>query len=164
MWPSVALRIVPLHKRPVHISVCIPDVCWFGSPTEWALCILTFMGTTLESSSQSGSSMLGFFVLGIFGGFNIELPHAPDLLSAHFCVRLKMYVHTPFEDIKVFMKAEGRKANSVRWVFLFLLFFFSFSSKDDWTVILSRRFFWKYCSLFDIVAFLDFSSQFLFIN
>ncbi|XP_076578959.1 box C/D snoRNA protein 1 isoform X2 [Chaetodon auriga] len=29
--------------------------------------------------------------------------------------RLKMYVHTPFDHVKVFMKAEGRKANSVRY-------------------------------------------------
>ncbi|XP_010729260.1 box C/D snoRNA protein 1 [Larimichthys crocea] len=29
--------------------------------------------------------------------------------------KLKMYVHTPFDHVKVFMKAEGRKANSVRY-------------------------------------------------
>ncbi|XP_028260303.1 box C/D snoRNA protein 1 [Parambassis ranga] len=29
--------------------------------------------------------------------------------------KLKMYVHAPFGDVKVFMKAEGRKANSVRY-------------------------------------------------
>ncbi|XP_074491084.1 box C/D snoRNA protein 1 isoform X1 [Sebastes fasciatus] len=29
--------------------------------------------------------------------------------------KLKMYVHTPFDHVKVFMKAEGRKANSVRF-------------------------------------------------
>ncbi|XP_061593219.1 box C/D snoRNA protein 1 [Cololabis saira] len=29
--------------------------------------------------------------------------------------KLKMYVHAPFDDVKVFMKAEGRKANSVRY-------------------------------------------------
>ncbi|XP_051233169.1 box C/D snoRNA protein 1 [Dicentrarchus labrax] len=29
--------------------------------------------------------------------------------------KLKMYVHTPFDQVKVFMKAEGRKANSVRY-------------------------------------------------
>ncbi|KAF7660021.1 hypothetical protein LDENG_00290060 [Lucifuga dentata] len=29
--------------------------------------------------------------------------------------RLKMYVHAPFEHVRVFMKAEGRKANSVRY-------------------------------------------------
>ncbi|XP_070817316.1 box C/D snoRNA protein 1 isoform X2 [Chaetodon trifascialis] len=29
--------------------------------------------------------------------------------------RLKMYVRTPFDHVKVFMKAEGRKANSVRY-------------------------------------------------
>ncbi|KAL7396933.1 hypothetical protein ABVT39_013918 [Epinephelus coioides] len=28
--------------------------------------------------------------------------------------KLKMYVHAPFDHVKVFMKAEGRKANSVR--------------------------------------------------
>ncbi|XP_045906540.1 box C/D snoRNA protein 1 isoform X2 [Micropterus dolomieu] len=29
--------------------------------------------------------------------------------------KLKMYVHTPFDHMKIFMKAEGRKANSVRY-------------------------------------------------
>ncbi|XP_022070658.2 box C/D snoRNA protein 1 [Acanthochromis polyacanthus] len=29
--------------------------------------------------------------------------------------KLKMYVHAPFDDVKIFMKAEGRKANSVRY-------------------------------------------------
>ncbi|XP_039984403.1 box C/D snoRNA protein 1 isoform X3 [Xiphias gladius] len=29
--------------------------------------------------------------------------------------KLKMYVHAPFDHVKVFMKAEGRKANSVRY-------------------------------------------------
>ncbi|XP_026179242.1 box C/D snoRNA protein 1 [Mastacembelus armatus] len=29
--------------------------------------------------------------------------------------KLKMYVHTPFDHVKVFMKAEGRKANSLRY-------------------------------------------------
>ncbi|XP_015246666.1 PREDICTED: box C/D snoRNA protein 1 isoform X1 [Cyprinodon variegatus] len=29
--------------------------------------------------------------------------------------KLKMYSHHPFDDVKVFMKAEGRKANSVRY-------------------------------------------------
>ncbi|XP_070765488.1 box C/D snoRNA protein 1 [Enoplosus armatus] len=29
--------------------------------------------------------------------------------------KLKMYVHAPFDRVKVFMKAEGRKANSVRY-------------------------------------------------
>lgn len=29
--------------------------------------------------------------------------------------KLKMYVYTPLEEVKVFMKAEGRKANSVRY-------------------------------------------------
>nr|XP_046157548.1 box C/D snoRNA protein 1 [Oncorhynchus gorbuscha] len=29
--------------------------------------------------------------------------------------KLKMYVHSPFDHIRVFMKAEGRKANSVRY-------------------------------------------------
>ncbi|XP_059197401.1 box C/D snoRNA protein 1 [Centropristis striata] len=29
--------------------------------------------------------------------------------------KLKIYVQTPFDDVKVFMKAEGRKANSVRY-------------------------------------------------
>ncbi|KAM4574783.1 box C/D snoRNA protein 1 [Fundulus diaphanus] len=29
--------------------------------------------------------------------------------------KLKMYVHHPFDHVKVFMKAEGRKANSVRY-------------------------------------------------
>ncbi|XP_044056904.1 box C/D snoRNA protein 1 isoform X2 [Siniperca chuatsi] len=29
--------------------------------------------------------------------------------------KLKMYVHTPFDHVNVFMKAEGRKANSVRY-------------------------------------------------
>ncbi|XP_029906098.1 box C/D snoRNA protein 1 [Myripristis murdjan] len=29
--------------------------------------------------------------------------------------KLKMYVHAPFDHIKVFMKAEGRKANAVRY-------------------------------------------------
>ncbi|XP_054458823.1 box C/D snoRNA protein 1 [Anoplopoma fimbria] len=31
------------------------------------------------------------------------------------CQKLKMYVRTPFDHVKVFMKAEGRKANSVRY-------------------------------------------------
>ncbi|XP_029563788.1 box C/D snoRNA protein 1 isoform X2 [Salmo trutta] len=29
--------------------------------------------------------------------------------------KLKMYVHSPFDHVRVFMKAEGRKANSVRY-------------------------------------------------
>ncbi|XP_070688674.1 box C/D snoRNA protein 1 [Pempheris klunzingeri] len=29
--------------------------------------------------------------------------------------KLKMYVHAPFDHVKIFMKAEGRKANSVRY-------------------------------------------------
>uniref|UniRef100_A0A3Q3VLI2 HIT-type domain-containing protein n=1 Tax=Mola mola TaxID=94237 RepID=A0A3Q3VLI2_MOLML len=29
--------------------------------------------------------------------------------------KLKMYVHAPFDHVKVFMKAEGRKANSIRY-------------------------------------------------
>ncbi|GLD49653.1 box C/D snoRNA protein 1, partial [Lates japonicus] len=31
------------------------------------------------------------------------------------CQKLKMYVHATFDNVKVFMKAEGRKANSVRY-------------------------------------------------
>lgn len=74
------------------------------------------MGTTFESSSQSVSCTLLFLFLCLvsFYGINSELPHAPYLLPARLCVRLKMYVHAPFDDVKVLMKAEGRKANSVR--------------------------------------------------
>jgi hypothetical protein len=38
----------------------------------------------------------------------------PDPFS-FMSFRLKMYVHSPFDHIRVFMKAEGRKANSVRY-------------------------------------------------
>lgn len=70
------------------------------------------MVTTLGNSPQSVSSVC-FVLCPLFQG--LDWSWIVNLQSVTlFCFRLKMYVRTPFDHVKVFMKAEGRKANSVR--------------------------------------------------
>lgn len=69
------------------------------------------MVTTLGNSSQSVFPWF-FYCLFLKGEVGVEF--LTSCVDVNLCFRLKMYVHTPFDHVKVFMKAEGRKANSVR--------------------------------------------------
>lgn len=81
----------------LHISHSKPNKCTFG--LHCATLVLTFAETTIKH-------LLFLSFLGVDA--------LSDCVDVNLCFRLKMYVHASFDHVKVFMKAEGRKANSVR--------------------------------------------------
>lgn len=72
----------------VHLDHCCATL------SQGALCVLTLFITTLKLVTVAICLVLGVNVSLFF--------------------RLKMYVQARFDHVKVFMKVEGRKANSVR--------------------------------------------------
>lgn len=69
------------------------------------------MVTTIGNSSQS---VFTWFFIVFFFKSEVGVEFLTSCVDVNLCFRLKMYVQAPFDHVKVFMKAEGRKANSVR--------------------------------------------------
>lgn len=131
------------HKSSIHpvYQSAYQTKCTFESVlfnTEWALCVSTFIVTTKGNSAHS----MFTYVLWIVFPKGWDWCWISRVLYAdeNFCFRLKMYVHATFDHVKVFMKAEGRKANSVRWDLLSTrhLSHFSFSLSCHFTLIPRR--------------------------